>query len=420
MDIKLIRQNPDKFKEGCQKKNINIDIDKLLELDKKRREKLRNLEEIRAKKNLANKQIRKASVDEKEKIISKMREVDKKFELIKEEFNKIEKEFNSLLLKVPMPPAPDVPEGKTDKDNIEIKKWGRIPKFNFQPKDYLALMKNLDLVDLERGAKIGGFRQYVLKNEAVLLEQAILKFSLDLLIKKGFIPMRPTVIVRGYALVGTGMFPFGREETYQVDKDLFLSGTTEVPLMAYHSNEIFKENELPKLYVGISSAFRKEAGSYGKDTKGLYRVHEFLQTEQIVICKNDLNESIKWHERLLKNSEEIMKALKIPYRVVNCCAGDLAQGQVKRYDIEAWVPSENRYRETHSDSYLLDFQTRRLNIRYREKSGEIKFAHSLNNTGIASPRILISLIENYQQKDGSILIPKVLQKYIDKKIIRKR
>ena len=420
MDIKLIRKNPGLFKDACRKKGIDVDIDQILKLDKERKEKLRSLEEMRRRKNLANKQIVKASIEEKERIISEMRTLDKEFEKVKEEFNKIDSQLNELISKVPIPPAPDVPVGKTDKDNLEIKRWGKIPKFSFRPKSYLELMKSLDLLDLERGAKIGGFRQYVLKNEAVLLEQAVLNFSLSLLVKKGFTLIRPTIIVRGYTLFGTGMFPFGKKDTYQIDRDLFLAGTTEVPIMAYHSNEILKEKDLPKLYVGVSSAFRKEAGSYGKDVKGIYRVHEFLQTEQVVICKNDLNESIKWHEKLLENSEEIMQKLGIPYRVVNCCTGELAQGQVKRYDIEAWIPSENRYRETHSDSYLLDFQTRRLNIRYRTESGELKFAHSLNNTGIASPRILISLIENYQQKDGSIKVPKVLQKYVGKKIIKRR
>jgi len=305
------------------------------------------------------------------------------------------------------------------RDNLPIKYWGKPPKFDFKPKDYLTLMTSLDLLDLKRGAKIGGFRQYLIKNEAVLLEQALLRRSLDYLIEKDFIPFRPTVMVKESSMLGTGMFPQGREEAYKIDDDLFLAGTTEVPLMTYHANEILDEKELPKKYVGISAGFRREVGSYGKDVKGIFRVHEFWQTEQVVLCKNDEKESRKWHEELLKNSEEIMQALGLPYRVVNCCGGDLAPGQVKRYDIEAWVPSQEKYRETHSDSYLFDFQTRRLNIRYRQKDGKLQFAHSLNNTGIAVPRILIPLVENYQQKDGNILVPEVLQKYLPFNRIRR-
>jgi len=412
LDIKFIRENPSQVKEACKRKQVKVDIDKLLEVDKKRREALQALEDMRAKKNKASKDIV-ATKDktEKEKIILEMRELNRSNDKLDEKLRELEKEFNDLMLRVPMPPASDVPEGKTDKDNVEIRRWGKLPKFNFPVQNHITLMEKLDIVDLKRGAKIGGFRQYVIKNKAVLLEQALLRWSLDCLVKKGFTLFRPTTMVKEFAMIGTGMFPAGREDTYKVDDDLYLIGTTEVPLMAYHANETLDEKDLPKKYVGISAAFRKEVGSYGKDVKGIFRIHEFLQTEQVILCKNDEQESIKWHEELLKNSEKLMQQLKLPYRVVNCCGGDLSSGQVKRYDIEAWIPSQGQYRETHSDSYLFDFQTRRLNIRYRAKDNKIKFVHSLNNTGIATPRILIPIIENYQQKDGSILIPKVLQKY---------
>lgn len=420
LDIKFIRQNPDKVKEGCKKKQVKVDIDKLLEIDEKRLETLRALEDMHAKKNKASKQIAAAKNEkEKQRIILEMRELDKNNDRLDKTLKELEKEFNDLMLQVPIPPAPDVPEGETDEDNLEVKTWGKPPKFDFPPKDYVTLMESLDLLDLKRGAKIGGFRQYIIKNEAVLLEQALLRWSLDYLIKKGFVPFRPTVMVKEFAMIGTGMFPRGKKDTYKINDNLFLSGTTEVPLMGYHANETLKEKELPKKYIGISEAFRREVGSHGRDVKGILRVHEFWQTEQVIICKNDEKESIKWHEELLKNSEELMQLLKLPYRVVNCCGGDLSDGQVKRYDIEAWVPSQRKYRETHSDSYLFDFQTRRLNIRYRAKDGKLKFAHSLNNTGIAVPRILITLIENYQQKDGSIKVPQVLQKYLPFKEIKK-
>lgn len=420
LDIKFIRKNPDKIKKACEKKNVKVDIDRLLEVDKERRKILREIEQIRAQKNKVSKKIVKLKDEqEKKKIILEMKEIDRKGDRLNKKLKGIEKEFNELMLLVPMPPAEDAPVGKSDKENVEIKRWGEIPKFDFELKDYITLMKNLDLIDLERGAKIGGFRQYVIKNEAVLLEQALLRWSLDFLVEKGFKIFRPSILVKKFSLIGTGMFPFGEKDTYKVDEDLYLAGTTEVPLMAYYANEILNEKDLPIKMAGISCAFRTEVGSYGKDVKGIFRVHEFWQTEQVVLCRADGKESIFWHEELLKNSEEMVKLLRIPYRVVNCCTGDLAPGQVKRYDIECWIPSQQKYRETHSDSYLFDFQARRLGIRYRQKNGKLEFVHSLNQTAIAVPRILIPLIENYQQKDGSVKIPEVLQKYLPFKEIRK-
>lgn len=412
LDIKFIRENPDLIKDGARKKRVKVDIDRLLEVDKERRELLQKIDELRAKRNILAKQ------KPTSKTIKEGKRVKEELKKLEKKLSEAKKEFNSLMLKVPIPPAPDVPEGKSEEDNVPIKFWGKPPKIAFPPKDYITLMESLDLLDLARGAKMGGFRQYVIKNEAVLIEQALLLWTLDSLIKKGFTPFRPTIIMKEFALVGTGMFPRGREETYKIDDDLFLAGTTEVPLMAYHANEVLSGRELPKKFVGISEAFRGEVGSYGRDTKGIMRVHEFWQTEQVIICKNDERESVKWHKELLKNSEEFMQALKLPYRVVNCCGGDLADGQVKRYDIEAWLPSQGKYRETHSDSYLFDFQTRRLNIRYRTKDGTLEFAHSLNQTAIAVPRILIPIVENYQQKDGSVRVPEILQKYIGKKVIK--
>ncbi|MBZ9572743.1 serine--tRNA ligase [Patescibacteria group bacterium] len=409
LDINFIRQNPEKVKQGCQKKNVDVDIDELLGLDKARRVLIQETERLRAEqKKLGKEDLIKAS-SIKDQLKTRLKRL-----------SEIEKKFNDLMLQVPIPPAADVPEGRTEDDNVPIKSWGKPPKFEFQPKDYISLMESLNLLDLERGAKIGGFRQYVLCNEAVLLEQALLRWSLDFLMKKEFSLFRPSILVKESALIGTGMFPQGKGDTYKIDDDLFLSGTTEVPLMAYHTNEILEEKELPKKYVGISVAFRREVGSYGKDVKGIFRIHEFWQTEQVVICKNDENESIKWHEELLKNSEEMMQALELPYRVVNVCGGELSSGQVKRYDIEAWVPSQERYRETHSDSYLFDFQCRRLNIKYKTKDGKTEFCYSLNNTGIAVPRILIPIIENYQRKDGKVDVPKVLQKYLGFKTIPRK
>jgi len=415
LDIKFIRENPETIKEGCRKKHVKLDIDRLLELDIIKRECLEKIENLRHELNTISNKNKKPTLQE----IAKGKKVKEEIKGLEAKFKEIEVEFNALIAQVPIPPATDVPEGKSEEENVLVRTWGKPPKFDFEPKDHITLMGNLDLLDLDRGAKIGGFRQYVIKNEAVLIEQSLLRWSLDILTKKGFIAHRPTVMVKEFALFGTGMFPKGKEETYKTDDELFLGGTTEVPLMAQYANEELSEKDLPLKMVGISEAFRREVGSYGRDIKGIMRVHEFWQTEQVVICKNDLAESIKLHEELLKNSEELLQQLELPYRVVNVCGGELSDGQVKRYDIETWVPSQEKYRETHSDSYLLDFQTRRLNIKYREKDGKLKFAHSLNQTAIAVPRILIPLIENNQQKDGSIKIPKVLQKYLGFKTVKK-
>jgi len=412
IDIKLLRERPELFKEGARKKGVKIDIDQALRLDRELRSLRFELDNLRRQRKEVSRKVSFAGKEQDEKTISWARKIKAQVKELESRESKIQAELKEILSFIPLPPAPDVPEGKSEDDNVVVKTWGKIPTFNFPPKDYITLMRQLDLLDLERGVKIGGFRGYVLKNEAVLLENALLRYSIDFLTKKGFTLLRPPIMVREFALFGTGMFPEGKKDTYKVDDDLFLAGTTEVPLMALHAGEILSEKDLPIRYVGLSPAYRREVGSYGKDLKGVFRVHEFIQTEMVVLCKNDIEESIRWHEKLLSNSEEMMQELGLPYRVVNVCAGELSSGQAKRYDIEAWVPSEKRFRETHSDSYLLDFQSRRLNIRYRTDDGKLNFVHSLNNTGIAVPRILISLIENYQREDGSIKIPDVLRPYV--------
>jgi seryl-tRNA synthetase len=389
---------------------VNVDIDKILKLDTQSRELRREVETIRAKRNDLSRQVEE-NTKGRDDVAIRVKALKTDLRNLEKELEATQARLQELLYLVPNPPADDVPEGKAEKENMMVKTWGGIPSFDFEIKDYIALMAGLDLVDLVRGAKIGGFRQYVLKGNAVILEQSLLRWSMDLLMAQGFQLMRPTSIVLDSALVGSGMFPQGREETYKIDNKIYLAGTTEVQLMAFRAGEILDEDDLPLKYVGFSPVFRKEVGSYGKDVKGIFRVHEFMQTEQVIICKADVKESVKWHEQLLGYSQQTMQALGLPYRVVNVCAGELTAGQVKRYDIEAWVPSQGKYRETHSDSYLLDFQTRRLNIQYKSKNGRKQLAHSLNNTGIAVPRILIPLLEIYQQPDGSILIPEVLQPY---------
>ncbi len=419
LDIKFIRENPEKVKEAIRKKMIDFDLDKFLEIDQKRKELMKEAEELNKIKNQANKEIQNAKdKEQRDNIISQMQELDRNSDNKEQEFKKLDEEFQKLLLLIPNIPDESVPEGKSDADNIELKTWGKIPEFKFTPKDHIELAKNLDLIDFERGTKVVGFRGYFLKNKGFLLCFAIWNYALDLLSKKGFNLMAAPSLVNEAALIGTGYLPQAKDEVYGTTDGMYLAGTSEVPLMSYHANEILKEQDLPIKYAGFSPCFRTEIGSYGKDTQGIFRVHEFMKIEQVILCRNDKEESIALHEQITRNAEEILQGLELPYHVVVNCSGDLGLGQVKKYDIECWVPSQNKYRESHSSSYFFDFQTRRLNIKYRTKEGELKFAHSLNNTGIATPRILMPLLENNQQKDGSIKIPKALQKYLNFKEIK--
>lgn len=406
LDIKFIRQNPDLIKEAVRKKRINFNVDELLEIDEKRRGLLTELETARAEQNKKSK----GKPDEQQ--IEELKKLKGRIKLLEDETDNAKGRYENLMLQVPQVPDSSVPEGDSDQDNKPIRFWGKVSKFNFEAKDYLTLMAELDLVDYERGAKVSGFRGYFLKNEATQLSFALWQFTLDYLLKKGFTPMFAPSIAKGFNFTGTGWLPQGKNEIYKVGEDEYLIGTSEVSVMGYHADEILKEKELPKKYVAFSPCYRSEAGSYGRDTKGIFRVHEFYKLEQVILCRNDHEESVKWHEEITKNAEEMVQALNLPYRVVINCAGDLGLGQVKKYDIETWVPSQNQYRETHSSSYFHDFQTRRLGIKYQKKGGQNEFAHSLNNTALATPRILINIIENYQTKKGTVKIPKVLQKYM--------
>ncbi len=417
LDIKFIRENLDLIKEAARKKRIDFDVKKLIDFDDKRLVLLKEVEEMRAKQNVESDKIAQMSGDEKQNAINGMKKIKEELSEKEKELKKIEEKWNELMLQVPNVPDPSVPEGESDADNQEIRKWGEIPQFGFEPRDHIELMEKLGLVDLERGIKVAGFRGYFLKNDAVLLSMALWQMAMDKMIKKGFEPFIAPSLVKGENLVGTGHFPRSIEDVYKTQDDLYLAATAEIPMTNYFRDEILKEEDLPKTYVAFSPCFRREAGSHGKDTKGIYRLHEFAKVEQFVLCEAEHQESVKWHEELTRNAEEMLQDLKLPYRVVVNCFGDLGQAHVKTYDIEVWIPSEKKYRESHSSSYYHDFQARRSNIRYRTKNGQIKFAHTLNNTAIATPRILISLLENYQQKDGTVIVPEVLRKYLNKDII---
>ena len=419
LDIKFIRENPDLIKEAARKKHIVFDTVKLIEADELRLKILREVEDMRARQNAASDNIAKIqNPEERQKAIGEMKELKEKLLAKVEELRKANEIWKEMMLLVPNIPDVSVPEGESDAQNLEIKKWGEIPDFKakgFEPKGHIELMQKLDMADFERGAKVAGFRGYFLKNDGALLSYAIWQYGMEFFMKKGgFSPMIVPSLVRKETMFGTGYLPQGEEDLYKTQDADYLAGTAEVSAMGYHSDEILDKKDLPKKFLCFSPCFRREAGSHGKDVNGLIRVHEFYKLEQVVLCEADHQESVKWHEWVNRNTEEFMESLKIPYRTVINCGGDLGLGQVKKYDIELWVPNENKYREISSASYFHDFQTRRLNIRYKDESGKLRFAHSLNSTAAPTPRVIVSIAENYQQADGSILTPEVLRKYIGK------
>lgn len=419
LDIKFIRENKDLIKEAARKKLLDFNVDELLKLDDQRLELVVEVEKLRARQNIASEKISQTTDSENRNVlIAEMKEVKEFREKKEEELKKIISDWKALLLQVPNIPDASVPEGKDDSENQEIKIWGERVKLGFIPKSHVELMTSLCLADFERGTKVSGFRGYFLKNEAVLLSMAIWQHALKIALADGFTPFLPPILDRPENFMGTGYLPAGEEDLYKTQDGDYLAGTAEVPTMGYYFDEIIPAERLPVKFVAFSPCYRREAGSHGKDTQGLIRVHEFYKVEQVVLCEANHEESINWHEKLLANAEKLMQDLKIPYRVVVNCTGDLGQGQVKKYDIEAWVPYEAKFRETHSISYFHDFQTRRLNTRYRDTEGKMRFAHSLNGTLVASPRILVSIIENYQQADGSILVPEVLRPYLGKDVIK--
>lgn len=418
LDIKFIKENKELIKEGAKKKHIDSDIDQLLLIDEKRLEILSRVESLRGEQNKVSLSMGGTLTSEaRAQLIEEMRSVKEELKEKEEELRNVMIEWQSLMLTVPNIPDISVPEGNDDNDNQEIKEWGEKPKFEFDAKDHVELMTNLKMVDFDRGIKVHGFRGYFLIGDGARLSMAIWNYALDFFSKKGFIPMLPPVIIRRETFMGTGYLPQGEDDLYKTQDNDFLAGTAEVPIMGFHSDEILNNNELPKKYLGFSPCYRREAGSHSKDVKGLIRVHEFYKLEQVVICEASHNESVKYHEELNRNTEEFIESLGIPYHTVINCGGDLGMGQVKKYDIELWVPKEGKYREISSASYFHDFQTRRLNIRYRDMDGKSRYAHSLNSTAIPTPRILVSLVENFQQADGTIKVPEVLSKYFGKEVI---
>jgi seryl-tRNA synthetase len=415
LDLTFIRTNPDAIKEACRLKNNSLDVDHLLEVDRQVLILQRRVEETRAEQNQLSKRIASAGKDKelRDQLIAQGKTLSEQMKADEPELNRLIEERQQLLYLVPNIPDPSAPVGKDEDDNVPIKFWGERPRFDFEPLDHYALMQKLDMVDIERGVKVAGARSYVLKGDAVRLEMALMNFAMDRLSRKGFTPLIVPAMAREFCFIGNGQFPKGRDQVYAIaGADTFLVGTAEVAITGMYKDEVFKAEELPLAYVGYCPCFRQEAGTYGKDTKGVFRVHQFNKVEQYIICEAEHEVSVRWHEQLLKNSEELVQALELPYRVLNVCTGDMGDGKVGMYDLECWLPSEERYRETHSCSYFHDWQARRVNMRYRDAEGRLRFVHTLNNTAIASPRILLPLLENHQQADGSVRIPEALRPYM--------
>ncbi len=419
LDIKFIRENLDLVKMGARKKNMNVDLDALIKLDDERRALLSAVETKKSEQNVASKEISVATdMSARATLIERMKvlkdEMQKEEEALKEVLHK----WQELMLQVPNIPDMSVPDGKDDSDNREVKTWGEATQFSFEPKDHVEIMTKLGMVDFERGTKVHGFRGYYLQKAGARLSWAIWNYAQEFFLARGFDPMLVPAIVRKSNLYGTGHLPNDAEDVYNTQDDDYLIGTAEVSTMGYYADDILEQASLPIKWLSFSPCFRREAGSHGKDTKGLIRVHEFFKLEQVILCEASHEESVKWHEWLNRNTEEFIESLGIPYRTVLNCGGDLGQGQVKKYDIELWVPLEKKYREISSASYFHDFQTRRFNIRYKDTEGKMRYAHSLNCTAIPTPRILVSLIENFQQADGTVKIPDVLVKYFGTNVIQ--
>lgn len=415
IDLESIRENPQAYKDACQKKGSKFDIDGFLALDAQVRTLKQSVEGLRSQQNAFNKELPKLSGDARQVKLAEMKSLATKAKEEEARFKELEEQWTKQQFLIPNIPLARVPAGKSDAENVQIRSWGEIPNFSFAIKDHAELGKELDIIDFERGVKIAGSRSYFLKGDGARLQHAVMNFAMDFMHRKGYVLMDPPHIVRYGAMMGTSYFPGGEEQAYHLDErdpEYYLIGTAEVSVTSYHEGELLQERDLPKRYAGYSPCYRREAGTYGKDTHGLYRVHQFHKVEQVIVCKNDPGESAKFHAELLGNAEEILQALNLPYRVVDVCTGDMGQGQVYKNDIEVWMPSRKSYGETHSCSTFHDFQARRLNLRYKDSSGKNSYCHTLNNTLVASPRLLIPLLELNQQSDGSVRIPEALRSYM--------
>lgn len=416
LDITYIQENAKTLRQSIQDKQMNPEIvANVLAADEQRRKLIVQVEAIRKQSNDHAKSIRGKPTPEEIEIGKKLKATLADLE---PQLKKIEETFQNLMLQMPNPAATDVPVGKDESGNKEIKRWGEIVSLPFSPKTHDELAVGLDGLDTKRAVRIAGSRAYFLKNDVMLLEQAVLQYALKMMVAQGFTPMTVPWMVNDEAMWGTGYFPWGEQDHYQTQDGQKLIGTAEVSLTAYLQGETLTEDQLPFKMVGISPCFRREVGSYGKDTKGVFRVHQFTKVEQVVYTVADEAYTRSMHDQMLRYSEQLLQDLEIPYRVLLMCTGDMGAGQRRKYDIEAWFPGQNTFRETHSDSYFNDFQARRLGIKYRAKDGSTKFVYTLNNTVAASPRIVAAILENYQREDGTVVVPAVLRDYMGKTVMK--
>jgi seryl-tRNA synthetase len=418
IDVALLRTDPDLLTHSLQRRHLDVDVAALVELDERRRRVRTRAEELRADQKRSGREIAALEGDEKRQAIAAAAALADEYKALLAEADRLDAQFEGLWVPLPNPPHSSVPDGESEEDNVEISRWGEPPEFTFEARDHVDLGTALGIIDIDRAVRLSGSRFAYLKGAAVVLEFALVRFGLDRLSAAGFTPVVPPVLVRSRALFGTGFFPGARDQVYAVGSnledgapvepdDLYLAGTAEVPLAGLHIDEILTE-ELPVRYAGFSTCFRREAGTYGKDTRGMFRVHQFDKLEMFSFCHPDAS----WaeHEFLLEIEEGIVRDLELPYRVVNVCTGDLGDSAAKKYDIEAWMPGQGTYREITSCSNTTDYQTRRLMIRFRDDGGT-RLVHTLNGTAIAVGRTLIALLENHQQDDGSVLLPEALQPY---------
>lgn len=445
LDIKFIRENREKVKEAIKNKKINLNLEELLKLDEKRVGLMQSIEELSAEKNRLNELMKKTDEDAQRKnIIEQGIVIKEKISKLEPEYGEAKKEFDSFMAMVPTIPSDDTPIGRDDSGNVEVYQYGERPKFDFVPKTHIELAESLNIIDFDKGSKVSGYRGYYLKNEGASLVMALMMYAMQKMISKGFEPMIPPTLIKGFPLFGSGYFK-GKEydpevdNIYQIatsDKEVdgqaskerkFLIGTAEPSLLSYFSDEVLSEDDLPIRVCGFSQCYRSEIGDYGKDNKGLYRVHEFMKVEQVIVSKADIDESTKLQEEMVAISEEVHRELGLPYRKLQICTGDMSPGKYRAFDLEAWMPGLNRWGETGSASNFVDWQARRLNIKYKDKDGNKKFAYLLNNTVLPSVRPLIAILENCQQSDGSVIIPEVLRKFmpnnierIEKKKLKKR
>jgi seryl-tRNA synthetase len=420
LDRRFVRENPDTVRQGIRRRNLDIDIGRLLELDRQSLALSQERDAARAEQNRLSKAVPTLQGEEKAKAMAGSKELGARIKPLEERIAALDAEIAPLLLEIPNLPDADVPEGHSAEGNVEVRRWGEPPKFDFPPKDHADLAQDLGLIDVKHAVNIAGSRTYFLMGDLLLLELAVLRYAVGLIQSRGYLPMSPPLIVSQAAMEGTGYLPIGRDQAYECTRDDgWLIGTSEVPITALHMGETLDEAQLPLRYAGYSACFRREAGTYGKDTRGLYRVHQFMKVEQVVIGRNDEAESRKLHAEILQNSEDVLRGLGLPYRVMALCAGDMGRSSCFTYDIETFMPGRGGYGETHSASRYHEYQARRLNLRYRGADKKVRICHTLNNTVIASPRVLVAILENYQQKDGSIRVPAVLAPLVGKELLRK-